>query len=68
MKNRADTIFLSVDPVLASSNVRRDIEWYENKLGFKDVYDSSNYQEGPIDYAVVGRHRSLRSDEDRDVT
>lgn len=50
-----ETKFLYMSPVLASSDVARDIEWYENKLGFKNVYDSSAYQDGPIDYAVVGR-------------
>ena len=44
-----------MSPVLASTDVARDIAWYENKLGFKNVYDSSAYQNGPIDYAVVGR-------------
>ena len=47
--------FLHVSPVMASSDVERDIKWYEEKLGFKNVYDSSAYQEGKIDYAVIGR-------------
>ena len=50
-----ETKFLHMNPVLASSNVTRDIAWYEEKLGFKNVYDSSAYSDGPIDYAVVGR-------------
>jgi catechol 2,3-dioxygenase-like lactoylglutathione lyase family enzyme len=44
-----------ISPVLASADVTRDIKWYEEKLGFKNVYDSSAYQDGEIDYAVVGR-------------
>ena len=44
-----------ISPVLASADVPRDIKWYEEKLGFKNVYDSSAYQEGKIDYAVIGR-------------
>ena len=49
------TKFLFMSPVLASADVAKDIEWYETKLGFKNVYDSTHYQEGPVDYAVVGR-------------
>lgn len=44
-----------ISPVLASANVARDVKWYKEKLGFKNVYDSSAYQDGKIDYAVVGR-------------
>ena len=55
-KNKSETKFLYMSPVLASADVARDVKWYENKLGFKNVYDSSAYQDGPIDYAVVGRH------------
>ena len=55
MNNNSETKFLHISPVLASSDVPRDIEWYETKLGFKNVYDSSAYQEGKIDYVVLGR-------------
>lgn len=44
-----------ISPVLASADVDRDVKWYEEKLGFKNVYDSSAYQDGEIDYAVIGR-------------
>lgn len=44
-----------ISPVLASADVERDVKWYEEKLGFKNVYDSSAYQDGKIDYAVIGR-------------
>lgn len=44
-----------LSPVLASADVPKDVAWYEDKLGFKNVYDSSHYREGPVDYAVVGR-------------
>lgn len=54
-----ETKILSLSPVLASSDVGRDVEWYETKLGFKSVYDSSAYHEGPIDYAVVGRQNQF---------
>jgi len=45
------TKFLHISPVLASSDVPRDIKW----SGFKNVYDRSAYQEGKIDYTVLGR-------------
>ena len=51
------TKFLSISPVLASANVASDVEWYENKLGFKNVYDSTHYQDGVMDYAVIGREK-----------
>lgn len=54
MENNSTTKFLHLSPVLASSDVPRDIEWYESKLGFKNVYDSSAYSEGKIDYVVLG--------------
>ena len=46
--------FLHISPVLSSSDILKDIAWYES-LGFQNVYDSSNYQDGPLDYAVIGR-------------
>ncbi len=56
MKKESETKFLHISPVLASADVKRDIDWYENKLGFKNVYDSTVYQDSPvIDYAVLGR-------------
>lgn len=56
MTHQSDkTSFLHVSPVLASSNVQRDVAWYKEKLGFTNVYDSTRYQEGPMNYAVVGR-------------
>lgn len=50
-----ETKMLFMSPVLASENVARDIEWYEQKLGFKNVYDSTAYSDNPVDYAVLGR-------------
>jgi len=55
MQKAKKTTFLHISPVLASSNVQRDVDWYEQKLGFTNVYDSTRYQDGPMDYAVVGR-------------
>ena len=56
---RDETKFLFLSPALASADVPRDIVWYEERLGFKNVYDSSQYQEGKIDYAVLGRQHLL---------
>lgn len=47
--------FLFVSPLLDSEDLQRDLKWYEEKLRFKNVYDSSHYKAGPIDYAVIGR-------------
>ena len=55
MNNETKAKFLSVCPVLASENVSRDLEWYESFLGYKNVFDSSQYQKGEIDYAVICR-------------
>ncbi len=55
MSKNTTTKFLHISPVLASSDVPRDIEWYETTLSFKNVYDSSAYQAGKIDYVVLGR-------------
>ena len=55
MPNSSPTKFLHVSPVLASSDVQRDVNWYAEKLGFVNVYDSTRYQEGPMNYAVIGR-------------
>jgi uncharacterized glyoxalase superfamily protein PhnB len=52
---KSETKFLHMIPVLAPSDVARDIKWYENKLGFKNVYDSMDYHDGPVDYAVMRR-------------
>lgn len=49
------TKFLHMSPVLASGDVARDIKWYEDKMGFENVFDSTAYSEGPVDYAVLGR-------------
>lgn len=50
-----ETEFLSLSPVLASANVARDIRWYEEKLGFKNVFDSTHHSAEPVNYAVLGR-------------
>ncbi len=49
------TKFLKISPILPSSDVVRDIKWYEEKLGFKLGYNSGMYEEGTINYAVLNR-------------
>jgi len=56
---KSETTFLHMIPVLASADVKRDIDWYENKLGFKNVYDSTAYHDGPVDYAVLRRQNLI---------
>lgn len=64
-----ETRFLQMCPVLPSLDVARDVRWYEEKLGFRNVYDSTNYNEDPINYAVLKRdnlciHLQLQFPED----
>ncbi|MEQ9231961.1 MAG: hypothetical protein RIF46_14860, partial [Cyclobacteriaceae bacterium] len=47
-----ETEFRHMNPVFASQDVRRDITWYEEKLGFKKVFDSGDE---PLNYAGVTR-------------
>ncbi|MCB0634242.1 MAG: VOC family protein [Saprospiraceae bacterium] len=55
--HQQETTFLYMCPVLASSDVGRDIRWYEEKLGFENVFDSTRYAAGPVNYAVLGRQK-----------
>jgi catechol 2,3-dioxygenase-like lactoylglutathione lyase family enzyme len=59
MSKEQKTEFLYMIPVFASADVQRDVDWYEGKLGFKNIYDSSNYQQGPLDYAVLERQGQI---------
>lgn len=36
-----NTDLISIIPVFPSSDVIRDIKWYEEKVGFKSVYDNT---------------------------
>ena len=55
LEQESTTRFKHMNPVLSSADVARDIEWYEQKLGFKNVYDSTDYNEDPVNYAVLLR-------------
>ncbi|MEM7368938.1 MAG: glyoxalase superfamily protein [Bacteroidota bacterium] len=54
-EDAGSTKFKHLSPVLASADVARDVAWYAEKLGFSNVFDSTQYSEGPMDYAVIGR-------------
>ncbi len=41
-----------MNPVFASQDVRRDVSWYEMKLGFQLEFDSGDE---PLNYAGLGR-------------
>ena len=51
------TIFKHMCPILSSANVVRDLKWYEEKTGFKNVFNSLDYNEenSKLDYAVISR-------------
>ncbi len=49
------TKFLHLSPILPSLEVAKDIVFWEQKLGFKNVYDSTHYGEDPVNYAVLCR-------------
>ena len=38
-----NTIFLSIIPVLPSSNISRDVIWYKEKTGFESVFSDNLY-------------------------
>lgn len=46
----------SLNPVIPVEDMVQSIGFYK-KLGFKDVFDSTHYSSGPIDYAVLCRGR-----------
>lgn len=48
-------VLLNVNPVIPVSKMTDTITYYEEKLGFKNIYDSINYEEEPINYAVLCR-------------
>jgi hypothetical protein len=52
MKN---TRFLHISPVLPSLDVARDVAWWKEKLGFRNVFDNTRYEDNPLEYAVLER-------------
>lgn len=53
--NPSSPKLVQVNPVLPVSNMEASIQFYEQKLGFKNVYDSSQYDTGGLNYAVMCR-------------
>ena len=41
--DNASTTFLNIIPVLPSSNLERDIAWYNEKTGFKEYFSDKLY-------------------------
>ncbi len=44
-----------VTPVIPVDDIEKAIDFYTDKLGFENTYDSSEYQQGPLDYVVLRR-------------
>lgn len=47
--------FITLSPVIPTTDIERDIQFYEEKMGFKKTFDSTRYSEGPIIYAIMER-------------
>src|SRR5436305_411894 len=50
------TEFLNIIPVLSSSDVDRDIEWYEKNTGFQCLFKDTMNDISVTGYAVLGRN------------
>lgn len=53
----APTSFKHTCPILPSADIARDLDWYAAKVGYINIYDSSNYNapSQSLDYAVISR-------------
>ena len=49
------TQIVQINPVLPVGNMQESLDFYENKMGFKNVYDSTQYESGEMNYAVMCR-------------
>ena len=58
------TEFLSTVPVLPSSDIERDLKWYEEKLGFKKIFGDSMYV--GIHFKTVWLHLQWHADTEED--
>ncbi|WP_459211732.1 VOC family protein [Aquimarina rhabdastrellae] len=48
-----ETRLLQIHPVLPVEDIYKTITFYEEKLGFKKVFESTQYEAGEMNYAVV---------------
>lgn len=48
----AKTTFINTNPVFASADVARDVDWYTKKLGFSEYFNSGD---DPLNYAGIRR-------------
>jgi len=53
--DKKNTTLLQINPVLPVDDMTKTLAFYTDKLGFSKVYDSTNYGEDPINYAVLCR-------------
>ena len=47
--------FITLSPVIPTTDIERDITFYEEKMGFTKTFDSTKYSDGPIIYAILER-------------
>lgn len=50
-----DAKFIRISPILSTTNVVRDIAWWEEKAGFKKVFVGENLPNGKVGYGAVER-------------
>lgn len=50
-----DSQFITLSPVIPTDDMERDIKFYEEKMGFSKVFDSTKYDDGPVIYAILER-------------
>lgn len=48
-------LITAINPVIPVSNMSRTVSFYTDKLGFTLTYDSTQYEAGPMNYAVLCR-------------
>lgn len=55
MANNDETRLQEINPVISVRDMASTLAYYEDKLGFKRVFDNAETPDGPIDYAGVER-------------
>jgi len=57
--DKINTTLLQINPVLPVDDMTKTLAFYTDKLCFSKVYDSANYGEDPINYAVLLSRKCL---------
>jgi|GEM_PF-140958 len=52
-----EKLITNINPVIPVSNMNQSVSYYQEKLGFALTYDSTRYETGPMNYAVLCRDR-----------